>query len=67
MGIDQGALPRLGQECHARLHGTSVGQYLPVAYAIDGTGAPIVGESGHKARSDRNKGAKNNINTAVFY
>nr|WP_277986346.1 hypothetical protein [Noviherbaspirillum cavernae] len=47
-GLCEGALPRLGQECVPRLHGAGVGEYLPGAPSVDGTGAPVTGESGRK-------------------
>ena len=41
VGLWQGALPRPGQERHARVHSPGTGQHLPQPTTVDGTGAPM--------------------------
>jgi IS5 family transposase len=56
VGLYQGALPGPGQECVPRLHRAGIGEYLPGAPSVDGTGAPVTGESGRKRPVKRPQG-----------
>lgn len=52
----QSALPRLGQDRHARVHRSGAGQHLPQPTTVDGTGAPMRTQYGPKAPQNRPEG-----------
>ena len=56
VGLRQGALPRPGQERHARVRGAGAGQHLPRAATTVGTSPCIASQERANARSQRKNG-----------
>jgi len=59
VGFYQGTLSRLGKEHRSRINGTGLGEYLPVATSIDGTGAPVSGRRTGEKPNEQPERAKN--------
>jgi pimeloyl-ACP methyl ester carboxylesterase len=61
LGLRQSALPGLGQERNARVHGPGVGQHLPQPIKVDGTGAPREGANRAARRGNQARWAKKRV------